>query len=262
MALTARMSPLEVRRAFRENREARPTAGLCPGFVQCNLIILPSSEADDFRAFAARNPMACPVLEETAPGVRGLIRLAQDADVATDFPRYRVYRHGILEGEPLDIAALWRDDLVAFLIGCSFSFEEALLEAGLPVRHIEEGRNVPMYLTDIDCAPAGIFGGKMVVSMRPMLPVQAEEAAAITARMPRVHGGPVHIGDGRAIGIRDVSKPDFGEAVTVREGEVCIFWPCGVTPQSAVMTAKPPLAITHAPGHMLVCDVLNSTLMG
>jgi len=262
MALTADLSPLAVRHAFRRNLEARPTAGLCPGFVQCNLIILPASEADDFRTFAARNPMACPLLEETAPGVRSLVRLAEDADVATDFPRYRVYRHGVLKGEPLDIRDLWRDDLVTFLIGCSFSFEEALVARGLPVRHIEENRNVPMYLTDIDCAPAGIFGGKMVVSMRPMLPHEAEEAAAITARMPRVHGGPVHVGDGRAIGIADVFQPDFGEAVTIRDGEVCVFWPCGVTPQSAVMTAKPPLAITHAPGHMLVCDVLNSTLMG
>lgn len=257
---TPDMSPAQVRRLFRQGAAPVPTAGLCPGYAQCNLIILPLDIAEGFRKFAAANPFSCPVLEESKPGSRGLEKIAADCDIAKDFPKYRVYRHGALESEPADISGLWRDDLVSFLIGCSFSFEEALLLAGIPVRHIEEGRNVPMFVTDIDCVPAGGFSGKLVVSMRPMTPQQAKIAAEITAQMPRVHGAPVHIGDGSEIGIADPTRPDFGDSVTINPGEVCVFWPCGVTPQSVVMNIRPPFAITHAPGHMLVCDVRNCDL--
>lgn len=255
------LTPHEARLLFREGGIVRQTSGMCAGYTQCNLIVLPAREAEDFRRFAAKNRFACPVLEETQPGARMLRRLASDADAARDFPLYRIYEHGTLTRETPDVSSLWRDDFVAFLIGCSFSFEEALLRAGLPVRHIEENRNVPMYLSGIPCESAGIFHGNMVVSMRPMTPAQALRAAEITARMPRVHGAPVQIGDPEKIGIRDLSHPDFGDAVTVREGEVPVFWPCGVTPQAAVMAAKPAFAITHAPGHMLICDLKNQDLM-
>ncbi len=258
---TESLTPAQTRQLFRRNGLVRTTAGLCPGFAQCNLIILPDDVAGDFAGFAEKNPLACPVLEMTSPGQRQLKRIARDSDVARDFPKYRIYENGVLTGEPLDVSHLWRDDLVSFMIGCSFSFEDALLKAGIPVRHIEQNCNVPMYITDIDCVPNGMFSGKMVVSMRPMTPLQAELAAEITSRMPRVHGAPVHIGDGRAIGVNDVMRPDFGDAVTVKPGEACVFWPCGVTPQSVVMNARPPFAITHAPGHMFICDIENESLI-
>ena len=257
----ANMEPAQARRLFRSNTIVRPTSGMCSGYAQCNLIVLPSAQAADFREFARRNPFSCPVLEESAPGSRKLKTIAQDVDLARDFPRYRVWRDGHLVAQPLDVEALWNDDLVAFLIGCSFSFEDALLRAGVPVRHIEEGRNVPMYRTNIDCVPYGAFSGKMVVSMRPMTPEQAKLARQITARMPRVHGAPVEIGDPARIGIHDLQHPDFGDMVTIRQGEVPVFWPCGVTPQSVLMNACPPFAITHAPGHMLIADVKNIDLM-
>ncbi len=255
------MTPSEARMECRKGALDAPTAGLCPGYAQCNLIILPASDAEDFALFARLNPEACPVLEVLPAGQRLTSVMAPGADIATDLPRYRVYRDGVLDSQPTDISGLWQEDFVSFLIGCSFSFEEALINAGLPVRHIEEGRNVPMYLTNIQCRQGGRFHGPMVVSMRPFTPSQAEEARRITAQMPRVHGAPIHIGDPAAIGIRDISSPDFGDSVTVNEGEVPVFWPCGVTPQSAVMQVKPKLAITHAPGHMFICDIKNADLM-
>ncbi len=257
----AAMEPVQARRLFRQNALVRPTAGMCAGYAQCNLIVLPSALAGDFREFARRNPFSCPVLEESEKGSRTLRRIAADVDLARDFPKYRVWRNGKLESEPLDVEDLWNDDLVAFLIGCSFSFEDALLQEGIPVRHIEENRNVPMFRTSIDCVPYGAFSGKMVVSMRPMTPQQAGHAREITARMPRVHGAPVEIGDPGRIGVSDIFHPDFGDPVTVREGEIPVFWPCGVTPQSVVMNVRPPFAITHAPGHMLIADVKNRDLM-
>ncbi len=255
------MEPPAVRRLFRENSLVRPTAGMCAGYAQCNLLVLPKAEAADFREFARKNPFPCPVLEESAPGARTLNFLARDLDLARDFPRYRVWRNGRLESQPLEVSQLWQEDFVSFLIGCSFSFEDALIKAGLPVRHIEEGCNVPMYRTNIDCVPHGRFSGKMVVSMRPLTPEQAQKAAEITARMPRVHGGPVEIGQPERIGVYDLEHPDFGDPVTIGKGEVPVFWPCGVTPQSVVMNACPPFAITHAPGHMLIADIKNVSLM-
>ena len=252
--------PAQMRRAIRQGKYQGPTAGLCMGFAQCNLIALPKSLAYDFLLFAQRNSRACPVLEVSDAGSRRLEWLAQDLDLARDFPRYRLYENGELTGEYTDAEALWRPDLVSFLIGCSFPFEGALLEAGLPVRHIEQGRNVPMYRTNLPCRPAGVFHGNMVVSMRPMTPAQAIRAANVTAAMPRVHGAPIHWGDPAAIGIQEIDRPDYGDAVDQKPGEIPVFWPCGVTPQNVVTQAKPPFAITHSPGHMLITDIPNSEL--
>ncbi|MDR2505640.1 MAG: putative hydro-lyase, partial [Oscillospiraceae bacterium] len=208
---------------------------------------------------AQRNPFAIPLLEVTDEGERSLSVIA-DADTATDYPKYRVYKYGELTEERTSVADVWQSDFVSFQIGCSFSFESALVEAGVPVRNIEENRNVPMYDTNIPCRSAGLFKGNMVVSMRPIPHALIPRAVAVTAAMPRVHGAPVHIGDPAIIGIADIGKPDYGESVTINKGEVPVFWPCGVTPQNAVRNAKPDICITHAPGHMLVTDITNASL--
>ncbi len=256
------LAPREARRLIREGKFAGQTSGMCPGYAQCNLAAIPKEYAGDFLRFARLNPKPCPVLEVVPAGERLTREIASGADVSRDIPRYRVYEYGALTGEYADASALWREDLVAFLIGCSFSFEDALLRAGVPVRHIEEGRNVPMFNTNIPLESAGAFSGSMVVSMRPMAREEAERAVEITSRFPRVHGAPVHIGRPEEIGIRDIARPDYGEAVTVRSGEIPVFWACGVTPQAAVMRAKLPFVITHAPGHMLITDTLNAALAG
>lgn len=257
---TDNLTPLEARKLIREGKLTGPTSGLCPGYAQANLVILPKDLAYDFLLFTQRNPRPCPVLEVSDAGSRALSVIAKDCDLAKDFPKYRIYIKGELADECRDVEKYWRDDLVSFLIGCSFSFEAALIEAGVPVRHIEEGRNVPMYKTGIACAPAGVFHGNMVVSMRPMTGEEAVKASVITSQMPRVHGAPIHIGDPSAIGIKDLYHPEFGEMVTIKPGEVPVFWPCGVTPQNVVMDSKPDFVITHAPGHMLITDVKNVDL--
>ena len=254
------MQPSEVRALIREGKITGQTSGMCAGYAQGNLLVLPRAQAYDFLLFTQRNPKSCPILEVGNVGSRLVRKMANNADIATDIPKYRVWENGELTGEYTDISRFWREDFVYFLIGCSFSFEGELLAAGVPVRHIEEGKNVPMYLTNIDCEEAGIFHGKLVVSMRPMPADQVIRAVSITASMPRVHGAPIHIGDPAKIGIADISRPDFGEAVTIREGEIPVFWCCGVTPQSVVMSAKPPIAISHAPGHMFITDVKNTLL--
>lgn len=254
------MSPAEVRQLIREEKITGQTSGMCAGYAQANLLIIPREYAYDFLLFAQRNPKSCPVLEVGDVGSRATKFMANGADIATDIPKYRVYENGVLTGEYTNIDKFWRDDFVYFLIGCSFSFEAELLEGGVPVRHIEENKNVPMFLTNIECERAGIFHGKMVVSMRPIPQDKVIKAVTVTASMPRVHGSPIHIGDPAAIGIKDISKPDFGDSVTVNEGEVPVFWCCGVTPQSAVMSAKPSIAISHAPGHMFITDVRNTLL--
>lgn len=256
----SKMSPKEVRQLIKEGKITGQTSGMCDGYAQGNLLVLPMEQAYDFLLFTQRNPKSCPVLEVGDKGSRLVKRMADMGDIATDIPKYRVWENGVMTGEYTDVSHLWRDDFVYFLIGCSFSFEGELLAAGVPVRHIEEGKNVPMYLTDMDCDEAGIFHGKVVVSMRPMPADQALRATSITASMPRVHGAPVHIGDPAQIGIKDINKPDFGDSVTIKEGEIPVFWCCGVTPQSVVMSAKPPIAISHAPGHMFITDVKNSLL--
>jgi uncharacterized protein YcsI (UPF0317 family) len=245
---------------MRRGEFSGPTSGLAPGNVQANLVILPKALAHDFLRFAQANPRPCPVLAVTEAGDPRLPTLGEDLDLRTDLPRYRVWRHGELVEEPTDISHMWRDDLVGFAIGCSFSFEEALIEDGIEVRHIACNSNVPMYRTSIDCVPAGVFHGKLVVSMRPMKPADAIRAVQITSRFPSVHGAPVHLGLPEQIGIKDIAKPDYGDAVPVREGELPVFWACGVTPQSVIASAKPEFCITHAPGSMLITDLRNTSL--
>lgn len=249
------------REAVRSRVWRGPTAGLAPGYVQANLAILPEQVAFDFLKFCVLNPKACPVLDVCETGSPfPSSTWAENADLRVDLPGYRVYQDGELTGSPDTLASLWRDDFVSFLIGCSFTFEEALLAGGVPVRHIECGCNVPMYRTNIECRPAGIFHGPVVVSMRPIPAALVPRAVEITARYPNVHGGPIHIGHPQGIGIRDLQQPDFGDAVPVREGEIPVFWACGVTPQAVALAAKVPLMITHAPGHMLVTDRRNGEM--
>lgn len=258
----AHAHPRQVRQWIREGGWAGPTAGLARGFTQANLVVVPRQFAYDFLLFAVRNPGPCPLLEVTEPGCPEPAGVAPGADLRTDLPRYRVFRDGQLEAEVGEIRSLWCDDLVAFLLGCSFTFEEAMLRAGVPVRHLELGRNVPMYVTSIPCRPAGVFAGNMVVSMRPVPGPLVARAVQVTARYPRAHGAPVHVGDPAAIGIRDLGRPDFGDPVPVRPGEVPVFWACGVTPQVALLRARLPLAITHAPGHMFITDIPEEELDG
>jgi uncharacterized protein YcsI (UPF0317 family) len=234
------------------------TAGIALGYVQANLVALPQALASDFLRFCQRNPKPCPLLAVSEPGSRSLPDLAADLDLATDLPRYRVWRGGELVDEPFAAGHVWRDDLVAFAIGCSFTFEESLLAAGLPLRHVSCGSNVTMYRTSIPTQPAGPFQGPMVVSMRPLRPADAIRAIQITSRFPAVHGAPVHIGLPEAIGIADIMKPDYGDAVEVKADELPVFWACGVTPQSVIAATRPDFAITHAPGCMLVTDRRNT----
>lgn len=254
------ITPKEVRKLIREKKITGQTSGMCAGYAQANLCILPKKYAYDFLLFCQRNQQSCPLLEVSDEGSRFLKTSASNCDIATDVPKYRIWKNGGLAGEYTDVSGFWRDDLVTFVIGCSFSFEAPLIEAGIDVRNISENHNVPMYLTNIDTNPAGIFSGKMVVSMRPIHYSQIVKATTITARVPKVHGAPIHIGSPELIGIKDISKPDFGEASTIKEGEVPVFWCCGVTPQSVVMNSKPDFCITHAPGHMLITDIPETFL--
>jgi uncharacterized protein YcsI (UPF0317 family) len=247
-----------VRLRVRGDEHRLPTAGCAPGYVQANLAILPHDLATEFLRFCQLNPKPCPLLAASEPGDPHLPTLGADLDIRTDIPRYRIWRDGDLIEEVPDIKAYWRDDLVAFLLGCSFSFEEALLEDGIPLRHIACGSNVPMYRTNIDTIPAGRFRGPVVVSMRPLKPADAIRAVQITSRFPAVHGAPIHIGKPDLIGIRDIMRPDYGDPVAVEADELPVFWACGVTPQSVIAAIKPAFCITHAPGYMLVTDLKNS----
>ena len=256
----ANMKPQQVKDLIRSGEIDYQTSGMCNGYAQANLCILPKEYAFDFLLFCMRNPKPCPILEVGDVGSKEIKTTAQYGDICTDFPKYRIWKNGVLEKEVTDISEYWQDDFVYFLIGCSFSFESELLEAEVPVRHIEENRNVPMFNTNIALEPAGKFHGNMVVSMRPIPDDLVVKAVNVTAAMPRVHGAPVHIGNPRAIGIEDVNCPDYGDSVTINEGETPVFWACGVTPQNAVMQTKPPIAITHSPGHMFITDVKNVSL--
>ncbi|HWO64805.1 MAG TPA: putative hydro-lyase [Umezawaea sp.] len=247
------MTPDEVRA-----RANGPTSGLAPGFAQANLIAVPEDWAYEVLLFTQRNPKPCPVLDVTDAG-SGRTVLAPGADLRTAIPRYRVWRDGELVDEPADATPFWRDDLVSFLIGCSFTFEGALVAAGVPLRHVDQGRNVSMFVTNRECRAAGRVHGPMVVSLRWIPADLVETARRVSALMPAVHGAPVHVGDPAELGIADPSTPDFGDAVVPEEGDVPVFWACGVTPQAALMASKPPFAITHAPGHMFVTDVPDST---
>ncbi|MEX2453186.1 MAG: putative hydro-lyase [Rhodospirillaceae bacterium] len=248
-------TPSALRTAARTGAFGGPTSGQAPGFVQANMVILPQADADDFRLFCERNPQPCPVLEILAPGDPEPKMCAPGADVRSDLSLYRVFRNGVAEGDVPDIRALWRDDFVTFLLGCSFTAEEALIAAGLEPRHIRETGFVPMFRTTKPTVPAGRFHGPYVVSMRPYRPEDAQRAAEVTAKYPMAHGGPIHTGDPAALGIRDVHDPEYGRPVTIEPGEVTVFWACGVTPQEAIMNARPEIAITHAPGYMFVSDL-------
>ncbi|QNN51992.1 putative hydro-lyase [Nocardioides mesophilus] len=251
----AGLSPAAARQLFREGL-VTPTAGFASGYAQANLVAVPRELAYDLLLFAQRNPKPCPVLDVLDAGeVSGPIL---DGDVRTDLPAYRVFVDGELVEETPDARSWWRPDLVTFLIGCSFTFETALVLDGVPVRHLEQGVNVPMYRTSRRCRSAGALAGPLVVSMRPVPADRVADAVRITARYPAVHGAPVHVGDPGALGIADLGRPDYGDPVEVRPGEVPVFWACGVTPQAAIAESRPALAITHAPGHMLVTDARDA----
>ncbi len=252
----------EVRRQARSGELTGPTPGLALGYVQANLVVVPRDIAFDFLLFCQRNPQPCPLLDITDPGCPEPRHAAPCADIRSDVPRYCAYRYGELMEEPTNLFGWWRDDLVGFLLGCSFTFENALMKAGIPVRHVEQGCNVPMYRTNIACRPAGVFKGPMVVSMRPLMPAQAEAATLICQRYPLAHGAPVHVSNPSAIGIADINRPDFGDPVEIRAGEEPVFWACGVTPQAVAMQARPSLLLTHKPGHMFVTDLRDTDLEG
>ncbi|MEM1110511.1 MAG: putative hydro-lyase [Pseudomonadota bacterium] len=252
---------LALRKEIRGGAFTGNTSGLAPGYVQCNLMILPADWALDFMGFCQQNPKPCPLVAASAqPGDAHIAALGEDLDIRTDVSGYRVFENGEEVASVDDVSEFWRDDLVVFAIGCSFSFEEALLADGLEIRNITEGLNVPMYDTGIPCAPSGRLSGNMVVSMRPFLAADAIRAIQICTRFPSVHGAPVHIGDPAQIGIADIARPEYGDAVSIKDGELPVFWGCGVTPQAVVAASRPPFCITHAPGKMLVTDLLNSKL--
>lgn len=254
------LSGAQIRQACRSGAFDQPTCGVAKGYVQANLVVLSREHAADFEQFCKLNPKPCPLLEITQPGVFEPSHFAHGGDVRSDLPRYRVYRAGECVDQPNSIEHYCHEDSVSFLIGCSFTFESALLQANLPVRHLEEKCNVPMYRTNLKCQPSGAFSGPLIVSMRPMTPEQAQQASRVTSGYPRVHGAPIQIDKPERLGISQLDKPDYGDAVTIRAGEVPVFWACGVTPMAAIIASKIDLAITHEPGHMLVTDVLDQDL--
>ncbi|CAM4193774.1 putative hydro-lyase [Nocardiopsis rhodophaea] len=254
-ATAAELRPDQARARFRRGTRVT-TSGYCAGYAQANLIAVPRDLAYDLLLFAQRNAKACPVLDVTDPGERRASIFA--GDLRTDLPAYRVYANGVLVAEPGDVRDVWRRDLVSFLIGCSFTFETAMLRAGIPLRHLETGGNVAMYRTNRRCRPAGRLRGPQVVSMRPIPADRVADAVRVSSRYPAVHGAPVHVGDPGALGIADLDRPDFGEPVEVRAGDVPVFWACGVTPQAAIMASAPEFAISHAPGHMAITDVRDT----
>jgi len=252
----ADLSAAELRALCRSGSFDGPTAGYADHHVQTNLMIVPQEYAFDFLLFCQRNPKPCPLVEVLEPG-HFAPHCASDGDLRTDVPGYRIFENGVLKEEVTDISAYWRDDLVSFLIGCSFSFESALVDGGIALRHLEQQCNVAMYKTNLPCVPAGRFSGNMVVSMRPIKSRDVARAVEITARLPQVHGAPVHIGNPQALGITDLMRPDFGDAVAVMDDELPVFWACGVTPQYVAEMSRLPFCITHAPGKMFVTDRLN-----
>jgi len=259
MASNQAVSPSELRGLIRESKWTTPTTGLVPGFVQANLVMLPKEQAFHFLLFCVRNPKPCPILDVLEPG-QAEPSIARGADLRTDLPKYRIYEKGVLQKEVEEVGDFFHEGMVSFLLGCSFSFESAMLAAGLPIRNIEEGKNVSMYITKRPCVPAGPFSSPLVVSMRPLTPQQAVRATQVTTRFHLTHGAPVHFGAPEAIGIRDLGRPDFGDPVTIRQEEIPVFWACGVTSALAATSARLPLVITHAPGHMFVSDLKDEDL--
>ena len=253
-------APKDLRELMRNGELVQTTSGMAPGHVQANLAILPRELAFDFLLFCQRNPKPCPLLEVVEAGEVEPLQFAPGADLRYDTPLYRVYQHGEMVAEVKDLAEFWRDDLVSFLLGCSFSFETALINAGINMRHMELGSTVPMFVTNIQTTPAGAFSGPMVVSMRPIPREKIVRAVQVTSRFPAVHGAPVHIGAPEAIGIKDIHQPDFGDPIEIKDGEVPVFWACGVTPQAVAMKVKPSFMITHAPGYMFITDKMDEDL--
>lgn len=258
--MNAMETPRQIRDRIRTGGWARPTSGLAPAYAQANLVILGARYAFDFLLFCVRNPKPCPVIEVTEAGTWEPARVAPGSDIRSDVPLYRVWRNGHLAEEVPDIRHLVGTDMVSFLLGCSFSFESALIGAGIPVRNIDEGKNVSMYITNRACVPAGPFSAPLVVSMRPIRNDLVPRAVQVTGRYASVHGAPVHIGDPKGLGIDDLDRPDFGDPVTILEGETPVFWACGVTSSIAALAPRLDLCITHAPGHMFITDVLNESL--
>lgn len=248
-----------LRHEIRNERWTGQTSGAATGFVQANLVMLPAQFAFDFLLFCTRNPKPCPILDVLEPGEVSPA-IAPDADIRTDLPQYRIFREGQLEMETTEVTPYFSQDMVSFLIGCSFSFEKALMEARVPVRNIEENKNVSMYITSTACRLAGVFSSSLVVSMRPMLPRDAIRAVQITTRFHVTHGAPVHMGAPEEIGIEDLTRPDFGDPVRIEPGEIPVFWACGVTSTLAARSAQPPLLITHSPGHMFVSDLKDQDM--
>ena len=249
------LSPKEIRKLIRGGQFKRPTSGAAAGYVQANLAIIPKESAFDFLLFCQRNPKPCPLIEVLEPGQVEVSVTAPSSDIRTDVPSYSVYENGNLSSEISDLTEIWKPDFVSFLLGCSFSFESALLNNGIKLPHFENGTNVSMYITNIPTVPAGPFSGPMVVSMRSIPQEKVVRAVQVTSRFPSVHGSPIHIGDPSSIGITNLSQPDFGDPTVIKEGEVPVFWACGVTPQSVAMSSKPPIMITHTPGHMFITDM-------
>ena len=253
------ISPRQLRQLIRNGKWTTPTSGSASGYLQANLVMLPAAAAFNFLLFCVRNPKPCPILDVLEPGrVEPII--APGADLCTDLPRYKIFEKGEFKTEVEDVSDYFSENMVSFLLGCSFSFENAMLVAGLPIRNMEEGKNVSMYITNKRCIPTGPFSAPLVVTMRPMTAAQAVRAVQVTTRFHLTHGAPVHLGDPEKIGIRDLSKPDFGDPVTIRPGEIPVFWACGVTSQLAATSAPLARVITHAPGHMFVSDLRDEDL--
>ena len=253
------ISPQELRKLIRSRQWTTPTSGSASGYLQANLVMLPADEAFNFLLFCVRNPKPCPLLDVLEPGQTEPI-IAREADLRTDLPRYKIFENGVFQTEAEDVSGYFEDSMVSFLLGCSFSFENAMLAAGLPIRNMEEDKNVSMYITDIPCIPAGPFSAQLVVTMRPMTPQQAVRAVQVTTRFHLTHGAPIHLGDPGEIGIDNLDRPDFGDPVTVKPGEIPVFWACGVTSQLAATSAPLSRVITHAPGHMFVSDLRDEDL--
>ncbi len=253
---TLRKSPLaEVRAAIRSCAYRSHTAGLGQGYLQANLAIMPEAYALDFMRFCQRNPKPCPLTGVSDTGDPMLRTMGGDIDIRTDVPAYNIYRDGKLDGSVNDIGDIWQDDFVVFALGCSFTFERALQEAGFDLWHIDHDKTVPMFRSNIDTVPAGPFSGKMVVSLRTIPEDRVGEAIAISRRYPLAHGAPVYWGDPAGLGITDISRPEWGDPAPLPEGHVPMFWACGVTPQVALENARLPICITHKPGHMLITDI-------
>jgi uncharacterized protein YcsI (UPF0317 family) len=253
-------TPTEIRKIIRVGEYADVTSALAPGYVQANLVILPKEQAFDFLLFCQRNPKPCPLIEVMEPGVVEPKITSAGADIRSDLPKYRVFRDGEMVEEPTDISHLWRKDLETFLLGCSFTFEKAMVDAGIPLWHWDHAKNVAMWRTNIPCTPAGAFHGPTVVSMRPIHHKQIVRAVQVTSRFPNAHGAPLHIGNPEAIGIKDITKPDYGDEQPFKEGQVPVFWACGVTPQAVALQSKPPFMITHSPGHMFITNMRDADL--